>query len=78
MTCEGVSYAKLITKLHELSIEDIGDPNVPLEKQRRISTHSNALNVCEKYNSNKNQKKNIFSFNGNYHWCQEKRKRSLM
>lgn len=60
-----------------MSIEDIGDPIIPLQKQIWIGTPSTEWNVSEKYEMNNNQKKNIFSFNGRFHWCQKIGNRSV-
>lgn len=54
MSCVELSYAKLMSKLQDLSIEDIGDPKVPLERQRRAGASLTALNVREKYRNTAN------------------------
>lgn len=67
--CEGLSYSKLIAKLQEIFIEDIGDPTVPLERKSRVGKSSTALTASEK--GNKNYTKRPFKFKGKCNWSQK-------
>lgn len=68
ISCEGFIYSKLMTKLQELSMEDIGDPTVPLKKQTRVGISAAALNTVEE----KKDTSKVFRFSGTCFWCQKK------
>lgn len=62
-----LSYATLIMKFQEISREEIGDPNKPLEIQRRGGNVGSAMNNTDSGKRPKFQRNKTVS--GKYHWC---------
>lgn len=43
VSLDGLPYVILLMKLQELSRKDVGDPNIPLDKQRKGGNSESAL-----------------------------------
>ena len=73
LSFEQLTYHQLTTKLQELSREDVGDPTIPLELQKKAGpqTPSAALSSTEKEGFSSKGKKMV---KGKFtcYWCQKK------
>ena len=61
----------MVTKLHELSGEDIGDPNIPVERQRRDDKSGSALVTMGTAKGLQKEGQQKKKFNGRCTWCQK-------